>query len=126
MNNKELAEKIIEFVKGLDNFWDGLRNVVLQKLAVLCLKAKELSAEALETEDKFIDILAEIIDIYWQAGILEPIDKAITKLVLGKVIVPLIKRIIGDNWFDQLKQKIEEIKIVDNKVIDSTENVENA
>jgi len=126
MNNKELAEKIIEFVKGLDNFWDGLRNVVLQKLAVLYLKAKELSVEALETEDKFIDILAEMIDIYWQAGILEPIDKAITKLVLGKVIVPLIKRIIGDNWFDQLKQKIEEIKIVDNKVIDSTENVENA
>lgn len=105
MNSKETAQEILSFINKLSNFWEDLQKVVIDKCAVIAEKAKTIYADVVETEDKFIDVIIEMLFI-WKPT--PAIFKPLIRWILKPFIKFLLKK-IDSNWLQKIKDRMQKV-----------------
>jgi hypothetical protein len=69
-------------------------------------EGKALLSGLFESEDKFVAVLSEIIDLETNTGLLDPFDRGIIERFVRTVVVGVLKKAFGNDWLLTLQKFI--------------------
>lgn len=104
MTSQELARKINNEVSQYPSLAQNLVKGTLDILKTEVKEGKALTSELLESEDKFFDTIAGIIDISTNTGIVDPFDFPYIRKFVERILRPILVRCFGDNWIENLRK----------------------
>jgi hypothetical protein len=106
MDNRELAQKLITELGAFPSFTQNVIKGTIDTLAKEVNEGKALLSGLFESEDKFVAVLSEIIDMETQTGILDAFDRPIIERFVRTVVVGIMKKAFGDDWLADLQRFI--------------------
>jgi hypothetical protein len=106
MDNKDLAQKLVSELSAFPSFAQNVIKGTIDTLAKEVNDGKILLSELFESEDKFVAVLSEIIDMETNTGLLDPFDRSIIERFVKTVIVGILKKAFGDDWLATLQKFI--------------------
>ena len=106
MDNKELATKVISDVKAAPEVLEGIKKELVALFNKVVMDNAEMILK-LETEDEFYDLLATIADMLLVLPQpLESFDGTVIKIILKKVVDPILDKFAGKTWYEKMEQLI--------------------
>jgi len=106
MDNKELAAKLISELGAFPSFTQNVIKGTIDTLAKEVNEGKTLLSGLFESEDKFVAVLSEIIDLETNTGLLDCFDRPIIEKFVRTVIVGILKKAFGDDWLITIQKFI--------------------
>jgi hypothetical protein len=114
-------EKYEELHKAFDELLkeaEDAKKAVLDKFAIMSLKAKEFGIDLLSSKENFLSEIGKYGDKQINAGILEFCDN----IIISKATDIILTLIVGKDWFDKLKKKVGICTLVDGKLVEPAPN----
>jgi len=95
MDINALVNKVCDDIKKAPQLFDGLKGIVIANI-------KDISE--IKTEEEFYDFVTKLGDrLIELKGVLELLDGPAIKLLLKKVIDPILDKKAGKDWFEKFQ-----------------------
>jgi len=106
MESKELAARLMAEVEQLPGVSQTLVKTVVDTVKTEIKEGRVLLGELLESEDKFFQTLADIVDASTNTGLLDPWDNGLIRKFIERTLRPLLVKCLGGDFMDDLRKML--------------------